>query len=86
MGLFSGSQPLADRMRPQTLEEFVGQEELIGRGTLIRRAIEEDSVGSMIFWGPPGSGKHNTCKSNCKYYQSAFCLIFCCIARGERCT
>ena len=57
MGLFAGAQPLADRMRPQTLNEFVGQEELIGEGTLIRRAIEEDSVGSMLFWGPPGSGK-----------------------------
>ncbi len=57
MGLFSKGQPLADRMRPQTLAEFVGQEELIGEGTLIRRAIEEDNVGSMIFWGPPGSGK-----------------------------
>ncbi len=62
MGLFSGSQPLADRMRPQILEEFVGQDDLIGRGTLMRRAIEEDSVGSMIFWGPPGSGKTTLAK------------------------
>ena len=62
MGLFAGAQPLADRMRPQTLEEFVGQEELIGDGTLIRRAIENDSVGSMIFWGPPGSGKTTLAK------------------------
>jgi putative ATPase len=49
--------PLADRMRPRTLDEFVGQEHLVGPGKLLRRAIEADTVGSMLFWGPPGSGK-----------------------------
>ncbi|HBH87043.1 MAG TPA: AAA family ATPase, partial [Syntrophaceae bacterium] len=49
--------PLADRMRPQTLSEFVGQPHLLGEGSLLRRAIEEDRLFSMIFWGPPGSGK-----------------------------
>jgi putative ATPase len=49
--------PLADRMRPQTLSEFVGQPNLLGEGSLLRRAIEEDKLFSMIFWGPPGSGK-----------------------------
>jgi len=49
--------PLADRMRPQTLAEFVGQSHLLGEGSLLRRAIEEDRLFSMIFWGPPGSGK-----------------------------
>lgn len=49
--------PLADRMRPQTLAEFVGQPHLLGEGSLLRRAIEEDRLFSMIFWGPPGSGK-----------------------------
>ncbi len=53
----SGSQPLADRMRPRTLEEFAGQEHLIGRGRVLRRLIENDRVYSMIFWGPPGVGK-----------------------------
>jgi putative ATPase len=48
---------LAARMRPQTLDEYVGQEELIGKGKLIRRMIEADTLSSMIFWGPPGSGK-----------------------------
>ncbi len=62
MGLFSKAQPLADRMRPQTLAEFVGQDELVGEGTLIRRAIEDDAVGSMILWGPPGSGKTTLAK------------------------
>ena len=49
--------PLADRMRPRSLTEFVGQSDLLGKGTLLRRAIEEDKLFSMIFWGPPGSGK-----------------------------
>src|SRR2546430_7614890 len=50
-------QPLAARMRPRTLEEFVGQEHLVGPEHELRRAVEEDGVGSMILWGPPGSGK-----------------------------
>lgn len=49
--------PLADRMRPETLDEFVGQEHLLKKGSLLRRAIEEDRLFSVIFWGPPGSGK-----------------------------
>ncbi len=51
------SAPLADRMRPRNLEELVGQEHVIGPGRLLRRAIEADRIGSMILWGPPGSGK-----------------------------
>ncbi|MBA4398114.1 MAG: AAA family ATPase, partial [Syntrophus sp. (in: bacteria)] len=49
--------PLADRMRPRTLAEYVGQQHLLGEGGLLRRAIEEDRLFSMVFWGPPGSGK-----------------------------
>lgn len=49
--------PLAMRMRPRTLEEFVGQDEVVGEGTYLRRAIEEDRLQTAIFWGPPGSGK-----------------------------
>ncbi len=49
--------PLAARMRPRTLDEFVGQESVVGPGTLLRRAIEADRLTSVIFWGPPGSGK-----------------------------
>jgi len=49
--------PLADRMRPRSLGEFAGQEHLLGKGTLLRKAIEEDRLFSVIFWGPPGSGK-----------------------------
>ncbi|MGE5494706.1 MAG: replication-associated recombination protein A [Burkholderiales bacterium] len=49
--------PLADRMRPRTLGEFIGQEHIVGKGKLLRRAIETDSLTSSIFFGPPGSGK-----------------------------
>lgn len=49
--------PLADRMRPRNLDEFVGQEQIIGKDKLLRRAIEADRLTSSIFWGPPGCGK-----------------------------
>jgi putative ATPase len=49
--------PLAARMRPRTLDEFAGQDSVVGPGTLLRRAIEQDRLTSAIFWGPPGSGK-----------------------------
>src|SRR5437870_5707428 len=49
--------PLAELMRPKTLDEFVGQEELVGPGSALRTLLELDAVPSMIFWGPPGVGK-----------------------------
>ena len=49
--------PLADRMRPRSLDELEGQDDIVGEGTLLRRAIESDDLRSLIFWGPPGSGK-----------------------------
>ena len=49
--------PLADRMRPEKLEEIVGQEHLLGDGKFLRRLIESDRLTSMIFYGPPGTGK-----------------------------
>ena len=51
------SAPLADRMRPETLDQFVGQRHIVGKGKLLRRAIETDSLHSSIFFGPPGCGK-----------------------------
>ncbi len=51
------SGPLADRMRPRNLDEFVGQEHLLGEGKILRKLIESDSITSMILWGPPGVGK-----------------------------
>ncbi|MFZ2330307.1 MAG: replication-associated recombination protein A [Atribacterota bacterium] len=53
----SESAPLADRMRPKSLADFVGQEKIIGKGKPLRIAIEKDLMQSLIFWGPPGSGK-----------------------------
>jgi putative ATPase len=52
-----GEQPLAARMRPRNLEEFVGQEHILGHGRLLRRAIQADQLSSLIFYGPPGTGK-----------------------------
>ena len=49
--------PLASRLRPETLEEYVGQQHLIGKGRILRQLIEKDQISSMIFWGPPGVGK-----------------------------
>ena len=50
-------QPLAARMRPRTLQEFIGQDHIVGPGRLLRRAIEADQLSSLIFYGPPGTGK-----------------------------
>ena len=49
--------PLANRMRPRTLEEYAGQAHIIGPGRLLRRAIQADQLSSLIFYGPPGTGK-----------------------------
>ena len=53
----AGSRPLADRMRPAVLDDFIGQEQAVGKDSLIRSAILEDRIFSMILWGPPGCGK-----------------------------
>ena len=53
----SALQPLAERMRPRILDEFIGQEKLLGPGKPLRMQIESDNIGSMLFWGPPGCGK-----------------------------
>ncbi len=59
MSLFGNvvSEPLAARLRPESLEDYVGQEHLLGKGRVLRRMIESDMISSMIFWGPPGVGK-----------------------------
>lgn len=53
----SGDRPLADRMRPRTLNELVGQQKIVGPGRALRKMIEDDRLQSLIFWGPPGTGK-----------------------------
>jgi len=52
-----GKSPLADRIRPEKLEDFLGQDEIVGQGKMLRQAIKADKLPSLIFWGPPGSGK-----------------------------
>ncbi|MDE3170109.1 MAG: replication-associated recombination protein A [Acidobacteriota bacterium] len=81
MGLFQAIEPeeaplerrpLADRMRPRNLDEFVGQEELLGPGQPLRIQIERDELGSMLFWGPPGCGKTTLARIIAKRTKSDF--------------
>ncbi len=66
------TQPLAARLRPQKLSEFVGQRHLIGEGKVLRRLIESDRIASMIFWGPPGVGKTTLARIIAVHTKSSF--------------
>ena len=70
-----GEQPLAARMRPRTLDEFVGQEHILGHGRLLRRAIQADQLSSLIFYGPPGTGKTTLARVIANTTQSRFLSI-----------
>jgi putative ATPase len=65
-------QPLAERMRPRTLDEFIGQEKLLGPGKPLRVQIENDNLGSMLFWGPPGCGKTTLARLIARLTRSEF--------------
>jgi putative ATPase len=75
--------PLAERMRPRTLDEFVGQEHLLGEGKLLRQLIESDQLTSLIFWGPPGSGKTTLARIIAGASQSHF-IFFSAILAGVK--
>jgi putative ATPase len=64
--------PLAARMRPQTMEEFIGQDAILGEGSLLRKAIQEDRLSSVIFWGPPGCGKSTLASIIARTSRSSF--------------
>ena len=83
VSLFSSfhSEPLASRMRPINLEEFVGQQHLIGEGKILRKMIESDNVSSMIFWGPPGVGKTTLARIIAKQTKSEF-ITFSAVTSG----
>ena len=87
MGLFEGagsvSDPLASRMRPRTLEEFAGQEQLLGEGKVLRRLIDGDRVPSLIFWGPPGVGKTTLARIIASRTKSSF-VDFSAVTSGIR--
>ncbi|HEY6291884.1 MAG TPA: replication-associated recombination protein A [Terriglobia bacterium] len=68
----ASGRPLADRMRPETLDEFVGQQHLLGPGKPLRLAIERDQVSSLILWGPPGSGKTTLATIVARHTRSRF--------------
>ena len=73
--------PLADRMRPETLDEYVGQQHLLAEGKILRRMIDTDTVQSMIFWGPPGVGKTTLARIIARCTESSF-IIFSAVTSG----
>src|SRR5580704_9594779 len=75
--------PLAERMRPRTLEEFAGQQALLGPGKPLRVAIESDDLGSMILWGPPGCGKTTLARLIARRTHSEF-VAFSAVLSGIR--
>lgn len=76
-------QPLASRMRPETLDEFVGQQHLIGKGKVLYNLIEKDCISSMIFWGPPGVGKTTLARIIAHHTKSVF-IDFSAVTSGIR--
>jgi putative ATPase len=71
-GVPAANQPLAERMRPRTLDEFIGQEKLLGPGKSLRVQIENDNLSSMLFWGPPGCGKTTLARLIARLTRSEF--------------
>ena len=81
IGDTTANEPLAERLRPRTLEEFAGQKHLIGKGKVLSNLIANDQVTSMIFWGPPGVGKTTLAKIIANTTQSRF-ITFSAVTSG----
>jgi len=62
--------PLADQLRPQTLEDFVGQRHILGKGKMLLQLIETENIPSMIFWGATGFWQDNACQNHCQSDQA----------------
>lgn len=83
MGLFdrqeaenlAAAQPLAARMRPRTLDEFVGQQHFLGEGKLLRRMLQADRLSSVVFYGPPGTGKTSLAQVIARHTEREFCSL-----------
>ncbi len=67
--------PLASRMRPRTLDEYIGQDHIVGKGRLLRRAISADQLTSVIFYGPPGTGKTTLARVIANHTKSIFVTL-----------
>ena len=68
----AGTTPLAHRLRPETLDQFLGHEQLLGPGKPLRAAIESGSISSMVLWGPPGCGKTTLARLLARYTDGEF--------------
>ena len=68
-------EPLASRMRPRSLDEYIGQDHIVGKGRLLRRAIAADQLTSVIFYGPPGSGKTTLARVIANHTKSYFLTL-----------
>ena len=79
----SADSPLADRMRPRSLDEVEGPEEVVGSNGFLRRALAEDKIPSLIFWGPPGVGKTTLARLIAAQTASAF-LAYSAVATGVK--
>ena len=71
----SNESPLAARMRPRNLDEYIGQDHIVGKGRLLRRAIQADQLTSVIFYGPPGTGKTTLAKVIANHTKSNFITL-----------
>ncbi len=76
--------PLAERIRPKTLDELAGQQHLAGKGSILRTAIENGQIPSMILWGPPGTGKTTIANIIAQYVKRSFFYTKRYQFRGER--